>query len=85
MRAMWGLVVFVAAALGICDGKFISRLSEKPPDMPYQRAFVSYQGQTETLVVESFMTGKKDDYVLLVSTPARYCDVQVRRLLLSFT
>lgn len=76
MRAMWGLVVFVAAALGICDGKFISHLSEKPPDMPYQRAFIAFDKGQETMIVESFMTGKKGDYVWLVPTPSQPDEVK---------
>ena len=37
--------------------------------MPYQRAFVSFDKGKETMIVESFLSGKKGDYVWLVPTP----------------
>ncbi len=76
VRLFGVLAILFLAAFGFCDGKFVSRLSEKPPDMPYQRAFIAFDKGQETMIVESFMTGKKGDYVWLVPTPSQPDEVK---------
>jgi len=71
---VWGILLL--ATFGLCDGKFISRLSEKPPEMPYQRAFIAFDKGQETMIVESFMAGKKGDYVWLVPTPSKPIEIK---------
>src|SRR5687768_10010168 len=54
---------FLCCNLGFADGKFLSiRGTVSKPEIPYQRALISYRNGTETMIVESVLNALPGDY-----------------------
>ena len=63
------LCVFaVNPSFASADGKFYAR-ERVPPDLPYQRAIISYQDGTEIMVLQSKFAGQADDFGWVVPLP----------------
>lgn len=63
------LLVLVRGAFG--DGKMWATSTGEIPDMPSQRAFLSWQNGVETLIVESDFSGKPGEYTWLIPVPSK--------------
>jgi len=47
------LLLLLLASPAFADGKFFSSIEEVPPDLPYQRAFLMFDGKSEVLILQS--------------------------------
>ena len=64
------LSIFVAS-ISMADGKYFGpRAQIREPDMPRQRALITYKGGVETLVVESVVEGEASEMAWVVPVPS---------------
>ena|GEM_PF-4123805 len=71
MRAIYLLVILVAAQFCLADGKFMFRGDPKTPDQPYQRAILKFRNGEETLVIESMVTARQPEIAWLLPIPSK--------------
>jgi hypothetical protein len=62
------LLVICLPLIASADGKFYAR-ERVPPDLPYQRAIISYQDGEELLILQSKFEGEADDFGWVIPMP----------------
>ncbi|MBI5779777.1 MAG: DUF2330 domain-containing protein [Planctomycetes bacterium] len=62
------LLVICLPLIASADGKFYAR-EKVPPDVPYQRAIISYQDGTEIMILQSKFAGQAEDFGWVVPLP----------------
>ena len=71
MRHLVVLLLLVLVRGAFADGKMWLTSTGEMPDMPSQRAFLSWQNGVETLIVESDFSGKAGEYTWLIPVPSK--------------
>jgi len=64
------LGVFVVSSSALADGKFYVR-EQVPPDIPYQRAIISYADGEELLILQSKFEGEGKDFGWVIPVPTQ--------------
>ncbi|HZH97993.1 MAG TPA: DUF2330 domain-containing protein [Fimbriimonadaceae bacterium] len=70
MRTVAIVLAIVTASLALGDGRmFGEKLTEAPPSIQSQRAVLKFDGQEETMIVESVLSGPPGKYGWVVPLP----------------
>jgi len=63
------LAVLLGHSSALADGKFVPPLIEEYPSIPMQRAIIKYRNNVETLIIESTLNGKGQDFAWVIPVP----------------